>query len=181
MNLPYFSIMIKNFVLIVLLFAFNPGYTAFGQDEDFCNAVLTITHDGVNKFRNTRGKLLDANMNATNWACGIKIPGTINSRFVASMGLFYEGAFYQTRNKDSVRAVYDKYKDLLRNCLKGEGFKMSTQDNFFPGMSAYKKLVFMQEMKEDAKVASAPPHLAMEATYSKDIGLYTVVLYIFEH
>ena len=80
--------------------------------------------DAPNKFRNTRGKLKDANANATIWNCEIKIPGTISSRFVASMGLFYEGAFLQTPNKDDLKAIYDKYKAKLDSCLIPLGYTL---------------------------------------------------------
>ena len=55
------------------------------------------------------------------------------------------------------------------------------QDNFFPGLGDYKKVVFIKDATEDVKVANIPAHIAMEATYNKEIGKYTVVMYIFEH
>jgi hypothetical protein len=152
-----------------------------GQTGDFCNAISTITRDAPNKFRNIRGKLIDANANATTWACGIKVPGTIGSRFVASMGLFYEGGFLQSKKKEDVRPAYDRCKNLLASCLGPQGYIVSEQPNFYPGMAEYKKLVFMPAVKEDDKTEAAPAHLALEATFNKDIGQYTIVLYIFEH
>ncbi len=124
---------------------------------------------------------MEANSNATIWASGIKVPGGIGARFVASMGLFYECAFFQTKNRDEIQAVYDKYKGLLTNCLKPEGYTLSTQPNFYPGLESYKKLVFMPEPTRDAKADSAPAHITLEATYSKEAGQYTIVLFIFEH
>ena len=133
--------------------------------------------------------MIESNMNATMWAVGIKVPGAIGTRLVSSMGLFYEGAFYQTKNKEELKTVYEKYKNLLTSCLASQGYKLSKQPNFYPGLGDYKKLVFMKESGDDGKTAtapahasdSAPPHIAMEADYSKESGKYTIVMFIFEH
>jgi len=41
--------------------------------------------------------------------------------------------------------------------------------------------VFMPEIKDDINIKKAPPHVTMEVTYSKQVGFYTIVVYIFEH
>ncbi len=167
--------------LIFFLIGIAAWTETMGQQDDFCDAVSAIMRDAPNKFKNIRGKLQQANSTATLWDCGIKIPGTIKSRFVASMGLFYEGAFIQPKNKDDIQSVYDTYKGLLNKCLGAQGYKQSTQKNFYPGLDQYKKLVFMLDASEDDKSEHPPAHAALEATYSKDLGIYTVVMYIFDH
>jgi hypothetical protein len=94
------------------------------------------------------------------------------------LGLFYEGAFFQTTDISEVRAVYEEHKKELTDCLLAQGYKLTMQDNFYPGMKDYKKLVFMPD---DAKAKTPPPHITMEAAYNKTVGKYTVVMYIFEH
>jgi hypothetical protein len=168
-------------ICLLLLFIGAGWQMVYSQQGDFCNAVTAIMRDAPNKFRNIRGKTIDANYRATIWAPGIIVPGTISSRFVASMGLFYEGAFIQTVNKDDLRSVYDKYKGLLNSCLAPQGYTLSYSDNFYPGLRDYKKVAFMPELKEDVKTTAIPPHITMEATYSKEVGKYTIVMYIFEH
>ncbi len=111
------------------------------------------------------------------WASGIQVPGNIGDRFVLSMGLFYECAFFQTKNKAELGPVYEKYKTLLNNCLLHEGYTLSLHPNFGQ-VSDYKKLVFMKEGKDDT---IPPPHITLEATYSKATGHYTIVMFIFEH
>jgi len=168
----------KAFVLLML------AVLSFGRllaQDDFCDAIGAILHDAPGKFRNIRGKLKESNANATIWDCGVRVPGTIKSRFVASQGLFYEGGFLQTANKDEVKGVYDRCTALLSQCLLPQGFKMTTQPNFYAGLGAYKKVVFMQELPASAPVGPPPAHIALEATYSKELGIYTVVMFIFEH
>jgi len=164
-------------------------FKGYAQQAAFCNAINAIVKDAPNKFRNIRGKLIEANANATFWESGINVPGAIGARFVYSMGLFYEAAVLQTKNKDEVKAVYDKYKGLLSSCLTPQGYAMTLSDNFYPGLTDYKKVVFMLEEKEEipptandkVKPPSAPAHITLGATYSKDVDKYTVVMYIFEH
>lgn len=153
---------------------------AYAQAGDFCDAVTAITHDAPNDFRNIKGKFRSSDATASIWDCGIKVPGVINSRFVSAMGLFYEGAFFQSASKDQLKAVYDKYQGMLTACLSPQGYSLSVADNFYPGLAEYKKLVFMQQVS-DAKMDEPPPHLAMEAIYNKDIKKYTLVLFIFKN
>jgi hypothetical protein len=168
---------LKKVLLIIVIYGIT---TARAQSGDFCDAIMTISHDAPNQFRNIRGNMLDRNPNATIWAAGIKVPGGISARFVSSMGLFYECAFFQTKNKEEIKLAYDRYKELLSACLLPQGYTLMQQPNFYPGLSEYKKLVYMAEVKEDVK-AGAPSHFTLEAAYNKDAGLYTIVLFIFEH
>jgi len=162
---------------------------SYAQGNDFCNAVNVILRDAPNHFRNVKGRMTESNMNATMWASGISVPGSISTRFVFSMGLFYECAFYQTRDKAELLAVYNKYKEMISGCLQPQGYKLYYHDNFYPGLADYKKLVFMQELEIDPKADTvtthvantAPPHITMEADYSKESGKYTIMMFIFEH
>lgn len=167
---------VRQFLLLLLVCA---GYVSFSQTDEFCNAMMVITRDAPSRFRNIRGNVISDGPNATSWASGVKVPGTIGARFVASMGLFYEGAFLQTKNKSQLKEQYEKYKVMLHNCLPAYGYKLSQLPNFYPGLEDCKKLVYMREPDENAK--SAPAHITLEATYNKDIGNFTLVLYIFEH
>jgi len=169
-------------VFYCLLFLGLGYINTYGQSGDFCNALSVIMRDAPNKFRNIRGKLVDANANATIWACGIQVPGTLKARFVASMGLFYEGAFLQTQNKDDIKAIYQKYSSLLDTCLLSQGYSKSLNENYYPGLADYRKVVYMLDAPDETMPAKVPPaHVTLEVTYNKDIGLYTVVLYIYEH
>ena len=180
------------FIKKTLLFILVTGCCyahCYSQQGDFCNAITTIIRDAPNKFRNIRGKLIDANQNATLWASGITVPGTIGSRFVYSMGLFYEGAFFQSKNEYELKAVYDKCRGILNDCLAPQGYIMTQSDNLYPGLSDYKKIIFMidekdnatQDVKDKTKPLSPPAHITMEANYNKEVNKYTVVMYIFEH
>ena len=177
-KISYFSVMFLKKALLFLLIVLPFSRNARGQQGDFCNAVSTILRDAPNKFRNIKGKLQEANANATMWASGVQVPGTIGSRFVFSMGLFYEGALLQTKNKADLKAVYDKYRGLLNDCLAPQGYKVTLSNNFYSGLAEYKKVVFMLDAKDEPK---PPAHVTMEATYNKDVDKYTVVMYIFEH
>ena len=164
--------------LLVTFLCYNNVYS---QQSDFCDAVNTIIRDAPNKFRNLKGKVIESNVNAIISECGVRVPGTIGSRFILSMGCFYEGAFFQTKNKDAVKAYYDRYKGELLACLAPQGYVLTLADNFAPGMAEYKKVVLMQEVNENTKATSPPPHVTMEAEYSKETKTYTVVMYVFEH
>lgn len=170
---------LKRICLTLLIFVAYGN--VYAQSDDFCDAINAIIRDAPNQFRNIKGKAIKTGADAQLWECGIKVSGSISSRFVASNGLFYEGAFFQSKNKREVKEAYDKYKQLLSFCLQLQGYKLTVQDNFYPGLSAYKKLAFMPPLKDDVKLRDLPPHITMEATYSKDIGKYTIVVYIFEH
>jgi hypothetical protein len=95
------------------------------------------------------------------------------------MGLFYECAFLQSKKKEDVGPAYERYKKQLNECLIAAGYELTQQPNFYPNLESYKKLVYMPKENENSK--EAPSHITLEATYNKDLGLYTVVLYIFQH
>ena len=83
-----------------------------------------------------------------------------------------------------IKCLNEHYKNILNTCLTAHGYTLSLSDNFYPGLSNYKKLIFMLEEKEDpdiVKPVNPPPHIAMEVTYSKELGRYTIVMFIFEH
>lgn len=174
-KMQYFTCMFKRiiFIFIATLCFIN----ALGQ-TDFCDAIATIMQDAPNKFRNVRGKMIEANANATFWESGVKVPYSISCRFVFSMGLFYEAAFLQSQNKEDVQPFYDACKKRLSDCLTPLGYKMTLTDNFYPGMQTFKKVIFTQETTADA---TPPAHITLEATYNKEVNKYTVVMYIFEH
>ena len=87
-------------VRISLVFFLVMGcLSCFGQGDDFCDAISTIAHDAPNRFRNVRGKELDSGPSGIIWDCSIRPPGVLAGRFVVSMGLFYEGAFFQGKEK----------------------------------------------------------------------------------
>lgn len=153
----------------------------YAQDTEFCEAVTAVLHDAPNGFRNIRGRMYESNQNASMWAATVKIPGTLAVRIVNSMGQFYEAGLVQTTNSADLPPLYNVYKQKLRECLEPMGYKMSTQPNFIAGLSELKKLVFMQELKEGLSVNQLPPHVAMEVTYSKEVGKFTLVMFIFDH
>jgi len=163
------------FLLLVTVTSFFSF--AHGQSDAFCKAVTTIVKDAPNAFRNIKGK---ADQSGRIWACGIKVPGTIASRFVDAMGLFYEGGFFQTKNKEELKDAYEKYKTMLNNCLSAYGYTLTQVDNFYPGLADYKKLIFMIEEYEP-QGAKPPAHITMEVIHSKELGNYAIVMYIFEH
>jgi hypothetical protein len=173
--------MFKNkflFLIVLGMLCYSNGYS---QQSDLCNAISAIVNDAPNRFRNIRGKEIQSDMNAVIWDCGIKVPGTIASRFVVSMGSFYEGAFLQADNIADIKPGYEKYKALLSACLEPKGYKLSLAENFYPGMAAYKKLVFMKDPDLNSTVKVPPAHITLEATYNKEAKHYTIVLFIFEH
>ena len=155
--------------------------TAFAQQNNFYNALTAIMHDATNQFRNIKGKTVSNSMYAIVWDCGIKIPGTIASRFVYANGTFYEGALLQTNNIADVKPVYEHYVTLLDSCLAPMGYEKILSENFYPDMGAYKKVAFLPTNVPGEKIENGVPHLAIEVTHSKEKEQYTVVLFIYEH
>ncbi len=173
-------ISMKRFFLSVVLILTTAG--AFAQQAEFCEAVTAILRDAPNGFKNIRGNQLKGENGILAWQTGILVPGTIGSRFVSAMGLFYEGAFFQSPAITHVGAYYEKVKNGLNICLSPLGYKMSLTDNFSPGMSDYKKVLYMLEpTANDLLHAKVPAHVTLEALYNKDAKQYTVVMYIFEN
>ena len=151
------------------------------QSSDFCEAVTAVMNDAPNEFRNIRGRMVESNMNSNMWASPVKVPGSLGHRVVQAMGLFYEAAFLQTTNRDDVRPAYDKLKQQLTQCLEPMGYKVSYQENFTAGLGDFKKVVLMKDLQPGLKSEQLPPHATIEVTYSKDVGKFTVVMFLFQH
>jgi hypothetical protein len=100
--------------------------------------------------------------------------------FTVPVALTEQPALFQTKNKEEVKAAYDKYSGQLKSCFS-QGYKIYHQDNFYPGMEDFKKVAFMPLAQADNKPGLPPPHITMEATFNKTVGYYTIVMYIFEH
>ena len=187
MKYLYCIMFLRSFILAIFIFCF--GYSnGYAQQNDFCNAINAVTRDAPNQFRNIKGKMTAQNMNATMWASGIVVPGSIGTRFVSAMGLFYECSFFQTTDKELLKPVYEKYKGLLRACLEPQGYTMTQHENFYAGMGDFKKLVFMQDEPATEPTdtvrhisSTLPPHITLEADYNMEVGKFTIVMIIFEH
>lgn|GEM_PF-864791 len=151
------------------------------QQTDFCDAITAILRDAPNKFRDIRGKKINASQSALVWESGIKVPGTIASRFVAQSGIFYQGAVFQTRDIYDLKDEYLKYKKILDACLLPKGMTLSASDNFKPGLSQYKKLSYLPPLEGEASLEKMTGHVAMDVDYSKDTGYYTILIFIYEH
>jgi len=154
---------------------------AHAQDADFCDAVKAVLNDAPSGFSHVHARVFESNQNAMMWPATLKIPGAKACRVVKSMGLFYEAGLIQTSDKDKLEPVYKKYRDMLADCLAPLGYKISYQPNFTAGLSELKKVVFMKDIPENLTVAELPPHLTLEAMYSKDVGGFTIVMIVFDH
>ncbi len=171
--------MLKRLIL-TLLVAVACNTTMHAQLE-FCEGVNAVLKDAANNFKNILGRMMESNMNATMWSSTVKIDGVIGYRIVSSMGFFYEGAFIQTTNKDKLMPVYTEFKNKLNACLAPQGYKISYQDNFTAGLSDFKKVVFMKDIKPGTDAKDLPPHVTIETIYNKDIGKFTIVMFLFNH
>jgi len=149
------------------------------QSKDLCEGIEKIVRDAPTGFKAVKDTIIRINESGIAWSCKIAIPGIKRSRIVSVMGLRYEGALYQTKDKSDLEAAYQKYKGELNGCLLGNGYELSTGDNFYPGLDAYKKLIYIMPAKDDA--VAPPAHVSVEVDYSKQMGLYTIVLYIWQH
>ena len=154
--------------------------TVSAQD-DFCEAVTAILRDAPNQFRNVRTNVIQTSHASKIFKSGITVPGTISSRFVASMGNFYEGALAQSKTVAGIKDAYDNYKKQLSVCLDPQGLTISYGDNFYPGLEEYKKVVYMPPFNKDTSIKSLKGHVTMEVDYNKNSGLYTLLFYIYEH
>lgn len=151
------------------------------QVSGFFDAITAIMHDSPNQFRNIRGKVINNSIYAITWECGIKVPGTIASRFVFAKGTYYEGALLQTTDIGDVKRGYQHYIAILDSFATTLGYTKSASDNFFPGMGEYKKIAYLPKISNNSKPEESPPHLALNVTYSKEKDIYTIELYIYEH
>ncbi len=168
-------------LVLLLHFAILGHVTAKAQSGGFCDVVNTILKESDSKFKNIQGKMMEMNATATMWASTVKLPGSIGYRIVNSMGFFYESAVLQTTNRNEIKPIYDEYKKKLSECLRPQGYEISYQENFTAGLSDYKKVVYMKKVKEDTPLEELPPHVTMEVTYSKEVGKFTVVIFLFQH
>ncbi len=177
--------------------------SASAQDDDFCDAVRTILRDAPNQFRNTRTTITQTSASSAVYKAGVIVPGTISSRFVAAGGIFYEGALAQAKTVAGVKDAYEKYKLKLKDCLSPAGYRMVLLDNFYEGLSEYKKVAYMPPKKiftdttapanvkgsKAAGPAKKPTfdlkqlkgHVTLELDYEKTSKIYTLVLYVYEH
>lgn len=168
-------------ILLLLPLAILLSSNTHAQSGGFCDVVNTILKESESKFKNIQGQMMEMNVNATMWASTVKLPGSIGYRIVNSMGFFYESAVLQTTNKEEIKPIYDEYKKKLSECLSPQGYNITYQENFIAGLSDYKKVVFMKKVKEDTPLEELPPHVTMEVTYSKEVGKFTVVIFLFQH
>lgn len=168
-------------ILFLFLFATSGNAIAQAQSGSFCEVVNIILKESDSKFKNIQGKMMEMNATATMWASTVKLPGSIGYRIVNSMGFFYESAVLQTTNRSEIKPIYDEYKKKLTDCLTPQGYEISYQENFIAGLSDFKKVVYMKKVKEDTPLEELPPHVTMEVTYSKEVGKFTVVIFLFQH
>ena len=96
------------------------------------------------------------------------------------MGLFYESAIVQSGTTEGLKSAYEKYKKMLDGCLSGKGYRPGTTDNFNPGLSDFRKVTFMPIMSDDPAKPVAQGHVSMEVDFNKNIGVYTLLILIFE-
>lgn len=166
------------FISALFLLGFNSVVMA---QDDFCEAVTTILRDAPKEFRNVRTNLTQTSVGAQVYKCGVNVPGTMSSRFVYTMGNFYEGALAQSKTIAAIKAPYEKYKKMLEECLAPMGLKMKLNDNFYPGLSDYKKVVYLPEFNKSVDIKSLKGHASLEVDYNKNSGLYTLIFYIYQH
>ena len=168
----------KAFILLIL--CITGWLVTQAQNSEFYRSVKTIMHDAHDGFRNIMGKEVSNSYFAVVWDCQIKVPGTIASRFVNAKGMYYEGALLQTRDTSDIRPVYNHYVHLLDSCLNPDGYKTNWLDNFYPGIENFKKVAYIID-DDNTPIKMRPPHVALEVTHLKEKGLYTLILYIYEH
>lgn len=144
---------------------------------DFCTALKGLVDDASHKFAKSRGATTVANAQVVKWECQTKLPGVISARIVSSMGVFYEGAMYQTASKDSMMMVYNQNIKALNSCL-GQAYKHTEVAKYDKGAEDFKKQVYI---RTDDDADMPPPHLALDVDYNKEDGKYTLLLFVLEH
>lgn len=152
---------------------------SFAQKTDFCTAVSVILKDAPNQFRNVRQPDAErGGSGSTIYKSNINVPGSIISRFISSMGLFYEGALKQAPTTDLLKPDYDRIIEELNTCLTPMGYVKRSVPNYIKGLEGFKKVMFMP----DFKASTTPPigHVTIEVDFNKDSKQYTLILYIFE-
>ena len=166
-------------IALVLLLIIAP-FICIAQN-DCCEAVLAILRDAPNEFRNVRTNLLQTDLSYKAYRSGIHVPGAIQERFVASRGLFYEGAMAQSLNPESMRGKYDSLVNALDSCLKPLHFNRSNQPLFDPRLKNYKKIAFLPAYTADTDIRKLKGHIAVEIDYNKSNGAFTIELFIYQH
>lgn len=154
---------------------------SYAQDDGFCNATQVILRDAPNEFRNIKQNVYEKNATATFYRSGIKLPGALQSRFVSSMGLFYECALVQNQDLNALQAPYEQFRTILQECTATLGYHMVSIKNFNAAMSAFPKLNFMPDISDANSVHDLPGHITLEVDYNKDRKIYTLLLLIFQH
>jgi hypothetical protein len=167
-------------VVLLMLFASFQPVRLLAQDE-FCEAITAIYRDAPNEFRNVRTYIVESGPGSEIYRSGIAVPGVTGSRFVYSKGRFFEAAVFQTDSVAKLAPYYDKYKNLLRECAERNGLHMNTYENFYPGLAAYRKVVYLPEYDAKTDLKKLSGHMTLEVDFNKLSGLYTIIFYIFEH
>ena len=169
---------IRKVILAAALSMFALSHT-YAQKTEFCDAVSAILKDGPNEFKNIRHPDPErSGGNGLVYKSNINVPGSIISRFVASMGLFYEGALKQAPTPELIKPEYDRIIAELNDCLAPKGYAMRSVPNYIKGLESFKKIMFMP----DFKASTTPPvgHVTLEVDFNKDSKQYTLILYIFQ-
>lgn len=164
-------------ILFLILFII-PTVLTRAQPQGFCDGIDQLVRAAPNSFKSVKDSVLKINERGIVWGCKVKIPGVIAGRIISIMGLRYEGAVFQSKNLDEVKQAYDTYKGYLDGCLLNRGYKLSYGDNFYKGLESYKKLVYISDKGGDT---APPPHISMETDFTKQTGMYTIVLYVWQH
>jgi hypothetical protein len=147
--------------------------------DDRCEAIKAILRDAPNEFRNVRTNLTESGYAMRAYKSGIHVPGTINERFVAAYGMFYEGAIVQTNTIDSIRPHYEALKQALAGCLAEAGFSASERTGFDPEVKMFPKVAFLPKFDKNTDYKALKGHVAMEVDYNKMSKRYTLELFIY--
>ena len=99
----------KLFTILSICIACNAS--AQLRMTNFCEAMDTVMEESNFGFKRIIAKMMASDMNYVMYASTIKIPGTIGYRVVFGMGKFYEGALFQSTNKDKLKPSYEQYKE----------------------------------------------------------------------
>jgi hypothetical protein len=171
----------KRFLFSLIILA-GLGQNATAQPKDMCSGVLAVLASAPNKFKDIKDSTIVANELGIMWNTKLTIPGAVKCRLVSAMGIRYEAALFQTKSLEALQEAYNKYKGLLKDCLQNKAYKLSSSDNFYPGLSYYKKLMFTKPAPADTTDNTPPPpHVSMEVDYFKTTGAYTIIMNIWEH
>jgi hypothetical protein len=168
--------MIKVFSVVFLLTI--PAYTN-AQPKELCNGIDALVKDAPGGFKSVKDTIIRINERGITWACKVHIPGIMAGRIVSIMGLRYEGALFQSKDLATVQLAYGQYKTELNGCLLDKGYQLSYGDNFYKGLETLKKLVYILPTKDDA--IAPPPHVSVETDFAKQSGVYTIILYVWQH